>query len=200
MPKWEKPDIMSRNRLAGIIIACTIAIIVVVVITRPSSILIPEATPTQAPTESTQQFDVDNDALDILDTFLTCATNGDIDGMWISVCPESRAQYRDAYDFKWMNGVYSKDGGNSLLVAYEIENATSLSVWNGYSDVVEVQTTLKYRRNPPISVMEGISGIDVPLDTDDKTWITHLIKVDDSWDIVCDSINPLKFLWYKSSD
>jgi hypothetical protein len=188
---------MTSGKLAGIIVACTVAIIVVLVMTRPSPILIPDSK--QTPNEPTQQFNVDSDALHILNAFLTYAMEGDIDGMWTSVCPDSRAEYRDAYDFKWMNGVYSKDGGNSLLVAYEIEDATSLSVWHGYSDVVEVETTLKYKKNPAISVMEGISGVDVPLNTDDKTWVTHLIKVDHNWNIVCDSVNPFKSLWYNPS-
>jgi len=201
---------VSRGKLAGIIIACTIAIIITIAVVIPPLVRTPisESTPasttpglTEEPSQTEQgaQFDVDKNALGVLNAFLKCAVTGDMDGMWNLICPDSRAQYRDAYDFKWYNGVYSKDWGYSLLVAYEVKSAERLSTWNTYSDAIEVQVTLKYAKSSVISALEDISGVHLLLDTDDETWITQLIRIDDSWNIVCPSTNPFKSFWYKPS-
>ena len=150
-----------------------------------------------SPTQQTQQFNVDSSAINTLNSFVKCALQADMNGMWALINEASKGQYRDSYDFKWSNGVYSDDQGGSLLASYEIISAANLPMWNGFPNVIECQLQLHFTKNKALSFLEPFSGLTFASEQHDTMWTTHLIKNANSWQVVCDSTNPFKSLWMK---
>jgi hypothetical protein len=119
-----------------------------------------------------------------LETFLSYAIQKNNKAMWEMINPDSKAMFKDIYDYEQRNGITSYQIFYDLS-EYNIEATKNLSTWKEYSDVVACKVALTYNMHPLAGLLEGFFlGFSIAPQKQTVTQTLYLIKIsNENWTV-----------------